>query len=76
MKGVCELIKNAAFKKGMANYKKSAADTLRDGLLEYMRLCIEELLDVGLASRYFNHVTTRNIAPGTEQEFIAVNQLG
>ncbi len=47
-------MKTAALKQGMNNMKKSCIHMLRDGVLEYMRLAVEELVEISKSSRNLN----------------------
>lgn len=67
-------LKNVANQKSLENIYKRAVQTMRDGLLEYMRVCLEELLEVGHSQRYLNLLATRNTPAGTVEEYRCMNQ--
>ena len=54
-------IKTAALKQGMNNMKKSCIYMLRDGLIEYMRLAVEELVEISKSSRNLNAFQGKNL---------------
>ncbi|TNV78501.1 hypothetical protein FGO68_gene6931 [Halteria grandinella] len=67
-------LKKVANQKNMENIYKSAVQTMRDGLIEYMRTCLEELLDAGLSQRYLNQLASRNTTEGTLGEYVCYDQ--
>lgn len=57
-------IKNTASRENLENLKRSAVNMMRDGLLEYMRQAVEELIEIGRSSRNLNVLFTKNITAG------------
>jgi hypothetical protein len=54
-------MRTAALKQGMNNMKKSCIHMLRDGLIEYMRLAVEELVEISKSSRNLNSFQGKNL---------------
>ncbi len=48
----------------LENMKTGALKMLQNGLVQYMRKCIEELIEVGRSSRNLNVMMRKDIAPG------------
>ena len=57
-------VKKIANKQNLDNIYKKALITLQEGLIEHMRLNIEELVEVARAGRYMNQLTTKNMEAG------------
>lgn len=74
MKLLQEKVKRIANHQNMENIFKSAVHTFRDGLIEYMRVCIEELIQEGHASRQMNQLTNRNMIEGARTEYKCMDQ--
>jgi hypothetical protein len=68
------VLKRVANHQNLENIFKSAMYTMRDGLIEYMRACVEELVDVSHSARYFNLLAHRNSVEGTRSEYRCLMQ--
>ena len=62
-------IKGIACQLGLANMKKSSIHQLRDGLIEYMRIAIEELVETSRSNRNLNAFQGKNLQHGVVQTF-------
>ena len=58
-------LKSYANQEGLINIKSQTISTMSEGLVEYMRLCVEELIDVSRSGRNVNTLNSKNLAPGT-----------
>lgn len=57
-------IKKTCSAAGLISIKKGAVSMLQSGVIEYLRLCLEELIDTSKVARQFNGIVNKNSQSG------------
>ena len=68
------MVREIAEKCGLENLFKKALIEMSNGLLEYLRLCVEELVEIGRSNRFYSYLNNIKMAPGQVSHYRCFDQ--